>query len=454
MGGGSDNGASSERRPVPVTLLSGFLGAGKTTLLKSMLEQTHAAKDDVLKVAVLVNDMAEVNIDANLVSNTKLLQEEAKMVELHNGCICCTLREDLIKSLAELAADDGKFDAIVVESTGVSDPIEVAETFTTKVQGWEGDKPPKEWVDTWGPIAKALNGAMSLNEVAALDTCVTLVDAAGFDAYMATAAQLQERFKGSADEGDERSVGPLLMNQTEFADVIVLSKCDLISVEEADKVEHSVRALNPNAKVIRAVRGDVPLSSVLRTGLFDLAKASSSAGWQQMMSDKASSKPHVPETEEYGISNFVYKALTPFHPARFLEFLNKHFVVVLPELKQAGTNKWQIEEEDDKKMTAESGDAGSLGEAEREMRAQSATALMLKSFGNIIRSKGYFWLAGRDDLVGEWSQAGVIGEAKLGGMWSAALPAEYWPPKGSDRFAMLTKDFSGPVLKDRRQVSG
>ena len=214
-------GKSAEQPPVPVTMPSGFLGSGKTTLLRNILAQATHVKGRKYKVAVLVNDMAEVNIDANLVRDTKVLQRDAKLVELHNGCICCTLREDLIKELAELAAA-GQYDAIVVESTGVSDPMEVAETFAVPIglagghdhAAAEESMAPKDW--ELHSIVRALRGKSSLNDLARLDTCVTMVDCASFRSNLATSAELQEHFKDS-DEGDERNVAPLLMNQIEYA---------------------------------------------------------------------------------------------------------------------------------------------------------------------------------------------------------------------------------------------
>ena len=446
---------------VPVTLLSGFLGAGKTTLMKSILEQTHADASGgkpPLKAAVLVNDMAEVNIDANMVSSTKVLQQgEAKMVELHNGCICCTLRADLVKAVGDLAAD-GSFDAIVIESTGVSVPEEVAETFLSEVPPEAANSPDPEI----GEIVKALRGKSSLNALAKLDTCVTLVDCAGFDSNMATAADLSEKFKGSAEEGDDRSVGPLLMSQIEFADVIVLSKCDLISEEEADRVERSVRALNPTAKIVRAVRGDVPLSSVLRTGLFTPNEA---PGWVRLLRDKDA---HVPETEEYGISSFVYKARTPFHPMRLGRFLDANFTIRFPgysfkkdppnagEAASAegapatGAEKRKATREMEKAMQ-EYQEQMEVEFRDRESRAHERSARMRQSYGHILRSKGYMWIAGRDAQAAEWSQAGAIGQFECGGGWMASLPPQLWPPEGSDEYNAIIKDFDGPVLKDRRQ---
>jgi len=442
--------------PVPVTLLSGFLGSGKTTLMKNILEQTHAVRPDMkkYKVAVLVNDMAEVNIDATLVRDTKLLQREEKLVELHNGCICCTLREDLIKELADLASQN-KFDAIVVESTGVSDPQEVAETFAVEVAGpGTQENAPEDW--ELASIVEKLRGKSSLNELARLDTCVTMVDCAAFKANLSTAAELQDKFKGSADEGDDRNVGPLLMNQIEFADVILVSKCDLVTEEEALSVERAIRALNPGAKVMRAHRGDIPLANVLDTKLFSMEKASKSAGWlQQMRGEKV-----VPETEVYGIESFVYKARTPFHPKRFEDFLIKYFLVKMmdtetieeePEEPEDGAEDMETDSSAEEKCQKEAEEADAMTADRLEAESSKRQAIMRQDFGNILRSKGYIWLAGRDDMVGEWSQAGAIGEFSCGGFWYASVPKELWPEKGTPQYEMLMKDVACPVLMDRRQ---
>lgn len=499
----SKNSKSKTDTRLPVTLLSGFLGSGKTTILQSILKSLpdYISEDDKGKqfhrVALIVNDMGAINIDADIISRasrskTSIVAQQKrppKIVRLQNGCVCCTLRVDLLEQLAELAHANPPFDYAIVEASGISEPMQVAETFSSEFGQAMADE--IEALEGVSKIAKTALLQGGLSSIARLDTCATVIDAYNFFSTFETADLLSDRFN-DVEQEDERSITDLMVDQIEFASVVIVNKCDLVDENAKKRIIEIVTKLNPTTKIIpRHINSTIiendgkdkkkqgsqlqpelgfPLKALINSRSFDFESAALGAGWLRSLlelttrtdADGRVRRVPKPETEEYGVSSCLFRARRPFHPKRLWDLLVDKFVVVQDaygeddeedneEDESVSTDKNidNINEEEDSDEEDEEPEMTPEEERERDLK-KLRTKAEDPLFRGLLRSKGTFWLASRAGSMGEWSQAGGILTVRGGPTWYCDADPEDLPSDNPALLKSVLADFDGE-WGDRRQ---